>query len=246
MSFPKDFVWGAAASAFQIEGATTEDGRAPSIWDVHAQQPGRIFEGHTGDPACDHYHRWAEDVALLRYLGANAYRLSISWPRVIPLGTGESNAKGLAFYDRLIDAVEAVPGVDAASLAGDVPLEGTGGENLRTPSTGDQRLLVRFKRADSGYFKTIGLDLVAGRSFSSADRLGTPYVTVINEALAQDLASTFGMTDPVGHVVDLPALSFAIWTAANLIPRAVSHHAWYRRTFPDYPANRRAVIPALL
>jgi putative ABC transport system permease protein len=117
-------------------------------------------------------------------------------------------AAAAAFYDRLIERIEAIPGVESASLAGDVPLEGTGGENLRTPATGDQRLLVRFKRADAGYFKTIGLELLRGRGFNATDRVGSQYVTVINEALAAQLQSTFGMTDPIGRVVDLPAIGY--------------------------------------
>ncbi|MBY0492633.1 MAG: ABC transporter permease [Cyanobacteria bacterium] len=114
----------------------------------------------------------------------------------------------VAFYDRLIERVESIPGIEAATIAGDVPLEGTGGENLRTPSTGDQRMLVRFKRADAGYFRTMGLEITRGRGFTRADRPGSPYVTVINEALARDLSSTFGMIDPVGQVVELPAIGF--------------------------------------
>lgn len=105
MSFPSNFTWGAAAAAYQIEGAVAEDGRKPSIWDVHTHQAGRTFEGHTGDVACDHYHRWPEDVALMRNLGVKAYRMSISWSRVIPNGTGKPNAKGLAFYDKLFDGL---------------------------------------------------------------------------------------------------------------------------------------------
>ena len=105
MPFPSNFTWGAAAAAYQIEGAVAEDGRTPSIWDIHTRQPGKIFEGHTGDVACDHYHRWPEDVALMRNLGIKAYRMSISWSRVIPQGTGKPNPKGLAFYDKLFDAL---------------------------------------------------------------------------------------------------------------------------------------------
>ena len=105
MSFPKNFVWGAAAAAYQIEGAWNAVGRGPSIWDVFSQQKGKIFENHNGDIACDHYHRWREDVTLMRQLGLQAYRLSIAWPRIQPTGTGKPNAKGLAFYDRLIDAL---------------------------------------------------------------------------------------------------------------------------------------------
>lgn len=102
-SFPKNFTWGAAAAAYQIEGAWAEDGRGPSIWDVFSQQPGKIFDNHNGNVACDHYHRWKEDVALMAEAGLRAYRLSLSWPRIQPLGTGRGNPKGLEFYDRLID-----------------------------------------------------------------------------------------------------------------------------------------------
>ncbi|MFI7703506.1 GH1 family beta-glucosidase [Nonomuraea sp. NPDC049480] len=99
------FLWGTATAAYQIEGAVAEDGRGASIWDTFAHEPGRIRDGHTGDVACDHYHRWPEDVALMSGLGVNAYRFSIAWPRVQPLGTGQVNAKGLDFYERLVDAL---------------------------------------------------------------------------------------------------------------------------------------------
>jgi beta-glucosidase len=105
MPFPKNFTWGAAAAAYQIEGAATTDGRGLSVWDVFSHQPGKIFEGHTGDVACDHYHRWREDVGLMKQLGLGAYRMSVAWPRIQSLGTGKPNAKGLAFYDRLIDGL---------------------------------------------------------------------------------------------------------------------------------------------
>lgn len=99
------FLWGTATAAYQIEGAAGEDGRGPSVWDTFAHEPGRVRDGHTGDVACDHYHRWREDVALLAGLGAGAYRFSISWPRVQPEGTGTPNPKGLDFYDRLVDGL---------------------------------------------------------------------------------------------------------------------------------------------
>ncbi len=102
-NFSKDFVWGVAAASYQIEGAWNEDGKGPSVWDAFCRQPGAVWQGQTGDVACDHYHRFPEDVALIKALGAKAYRLSISWPRVLPGGTGPVNAKGLDFYDRLID-----------------------------------------------------------------------------------------------------------------------------------------------
>ena len=102
---PPDFLWGIATSAYQIEGAVDADGRTPSIWDTFCRVPGAIDNGDTGDVACDHYHRWPEDIALMRRLGVDAYRFSIAWPRVMPGGTGPVNPAGLAFYDRLVDAL---------------------------------------------------------------------------------------------------------------------------------------------
>jgi len=101
--FPPDFVWGAATAAYQIEGAVAEDGRTPSIWDTFAARPGAVRRGETGEVACDHYHRSAEDVAIVRDLGVGAYRFSISWPRVLSGRDGALNARGAAFYDRLVD-----------------------------------------------------------------------------------------------------------------------------------------------
>src|ERR1700710_92609 len=101
--FPKDFLWGTATSAYQIEGAVNEDGRGPSIWDTFSHTPGRIEDGSTGDRANDHYHRYKDDVRLIKDLGAKAYRFSIAWPRVFPDGTGAPNPGGLDFYDRLLD-----------------------------------------------------------------------------------------------------------------------------------------------
>jgi beta-glucosidase len=101
--FPPGFLWGTATAAYQIEGAADEDGRGPSIWDTFSHTPGRVDNGATGDVACDHYHRWQEDVALMAELGLPAYRLSLSWPRLLPGGRGQVNPAGLAFYDRLVD-----------------------------------------------------------------------------------------------------------------------------------------------
>ncbi len=99
------FVWGVSTSSYQIEGAADQDGRGPSIWDSYCRQAGRIANGDTGDVACDHYHRYRDDVALMRELGVAAYRFSVAWPRVLPKGRGAVNEAGLAFYDRLIDAI---------------------------------------------------------------------------------------------------------------------------------------------
>ncbi|TDB94973.1 beta-glucosidase [Micromonospora fluostatini] len=105
LRFPETFVWGAATAAYQIEGAAREDGRGPSIWDTFSRTPGKVFAGHTGDVACDHYHRYADDVALMAELGLRAYRFSVAWPRIQPDGTGPVNPRGLDFYDRLTDAL---------------------------------------------------------------------------------------------------------------------------------------------
>jgi len=102
-TFPADFVWGTATASYQIEGAVTEDGRGPSIWDTFSHTPGAISDGTTGDVADDHYHRYAEDIALLAGLGFNAYRFSIAWPRVQPSGTGPANQAGLDFYRRIAE-----------------------------------------------------------------------------------------------------------------------------------------------
>lgn len=103
MSFSKDFVWGVASASYQIEGAAREDGKGLSVWDVFCQREGTVFHGHTGDIACDHYHRYKEDVGLMKQLGVKAYRFSLSWPRIIPEGQGAVNPKGIDFYNRLID-----------------------------------------------------------------------------------------------------------------------------------------------
>jgi len=105
--FPEDFLWGMATSAYQIEGAVAEDGRGPSIWDIFVHIPGKIADGTVGDVACDHYHRWEEDVNLLAELGVRAYRFSVSWPRVLPEGKGAVNERGLDFYRRLVEALHA-------------------------------------------------------------------------------------------------------------------------------------------
>jgi beta-glucosidase len=101
--FPNDFIWGAATASYQVEGATSEDGRAPSIWDQFAATPGKTYQGHTGEVAIDHYHRYPADIALMKTLGLSSYRFSISWSRVLPEGAGAINAAGLDFYDRLVD-----------------------------------------------------------------------------------------------------------------------------------------------
>jgi len=103
LTFPKNFIWGVATSAYQIEAAWKEDGRGPSIWDTFSHTPGKVTHNENGDIAADHYHRWKEDFALLSEMGIKAYRFSTAWPRILPDGTGKVNKKGLDFYDRIVD-----------------------------------------------------------------------------------------------------------------------------------------------
>ena len=103
--FPPDFVWGAATAAYQIEGAWAEDGKGENIWDRFSHTPGKVENGDTGDVACDHYHRWKDDIGLMKKIGIQAYRFSISWGRILPEGRGEVNPSGIDFYSRLVDGL---------------------------------------------------------------------------------------------------------------------------------------------
>ena len=146
-----DFLWGVSTSSFQIEGATRADGRGLSVWDTYGQR-GLIANRDTGEVACDHYHRYREDVALMRRLGVQAYRFSIAWPRVLPSGRGAVNEPGLAFYDQLIDTLLAA-GIepwlclyhwDLPQALDDFCLPGSGrpgnGEQDRGPARSDEFL----------------------------------------------------------------------------------------------------------
>ena len=113
-AFGPDFTWGVSTASYQIEGGVAEGGRGLSTWDVFCEQPGRIKDGDTGEVACDHYHRYPEDIALMADLGIDAYRFSFAWPRIQPDASGAVNSEGLTFYDRLIDrlleaGIEPVP-----------------------------------------------------------------------------------------------------------------------------------------
>ncbi|HEX6445508.1 MAG TPA: family 1 glycosylhydrolase [Streptosporangiales bacterium] len=134
VSFPAGFLWGVAATAYQIEGAVDEDGRGPSVWDTFTAQPGKVVDGSDGRVACDHYHRYEEDVALMRDLGVGAYEFSLGWSRVQPTGSGPANAAGLAFYDRLVDSLCAAGITPVATLYHwdhPQPLEDAGGWTSR-------------------------------------------------------------------------------------------------------------------
>ena len=104
--FPKGFIWGAATASYQVEGAATEDGRTPSVWDTFSRRPGAIAMDHHGDRSTDHYHRYKEDVALMKEMGLHAYRFSTAWPRIFPDDSGKPNTKGVDFYKRLIDELD--------------------------------------------------------------------------------------------------------------------------------------------
>lgn len=107
LAFPKDFIWGAATASFQVEGAARDDGRSESIWDRFCRTPGKVYAGDNGDVSCDQYHRFNEDVALMKALGIRSYRFSIAWPRILPQGTGELNQRGIAYYRALLEALRA-------------------------------------------------------------------------------------------------------------------------------------------
>jgi beta-glucosidase len=134
VQFPPGFLWGTATASYQIEGAVNEDDRGVSIWDTFSHTPGRVHHGDTGDVACDHYHRWREDVGLIEQLGIGAYRFSVAWPRVQPTGKGPANQAGLDFYRRLVDALADIGVTPAATLYHwdlPQPLEDAGGWRVR-------------------------------------------------------------------------------------------------------------------
>src|SRR5215831_14222235 len=105
--FPNGFLWGTATASYQVEGAAAEDGRGPSIWDTYSHSPGKVVNNSTGDVADDHFHRFKEDIQLMKWLGVKVYRFSVAWPRVFPQGAGAPNPKGLDFYNRLVDELVA-------------------------------------------------------------------------------------------------------------------------------------------
>jgi beta-glucosidase len=137
-SFPDDFLWGSATASYQIEGAAQEDGRGESIWDRFSHTPGKVKNGDTGDVACDHYHRWREDIALMKSLGLRNYRFSIAWPRIFPEGRGRIEPRGVDFYNRLVDELLANDITPFATLYHwDLPqtLQDEGGWGVRSTAT---------------------------------------------------------------------------------------------------------------
>lgn len=152
MPFPKDFVWGVASAAYQIEGAVSEDGRGESVWDAFCRRPNAVANGESGEDACDSYHRYAEDIALAATMGVSAYRFSISWVRIDPLGDGNINAAGLAYYGKVVDAcIRAGITPYVTLFHWDLPqaLEETGG--WANPKTAEQ--FAYYARAVGAYLK---------------------------------------------------------------------------------------------
>lgn len=185
------FLWGTATASYQIEGGVAEDGRGSSIWDTFTHEPGRIRDGHTGDVACDHYHRWREDVGLMAGLGVNSYRFSISWSRVLPEGRGKVNEAGLDFYDRLVDELCAKGIAPAATMFHwDLPqaLEDEGGWLSR----------------DTAHYLAEYADIVAGRL---ADRV--PMWITLNEPFIHMVFGYALGTHAPGRTLFLDALPAA-------------------------------------
>lgn len=156
LDFPEDFVWGTATASYQIEGAAAEGGRGPSIWDTFSRTPGKVAGGDTGDVACDSYHRYEEDIELMKRLGVKAYRFSIAWPRIFPEGTGDVNQAGLDYYARVIDALLEAGITPCATLYHwDLPqaLQDQGGWGNRTTIDAFVRYAETIFRAFNGKIK---------------------------------------------------------------------------------------------
>jgi beta-glucosidase len=248
-SFPDGFVWGAATASYQIEGAAREDGRGESIWDRFSHTPGRVRNGDTGDVACDHYHRYRDDVALMAGLGFNAYRFSVSWSRVLPAGTGSVNQAGLDFYDRLVDellAHEIAPFVtlyhwdlpQALEDAGGWPVRATAeafadyagivaarlGSRVRSIATINEPWVV----ADHGYRTGAhapgrsdpGAAIAAAHHLLVAHGLGMQAIRAAAPATPAGIVLNLGPQQPASsHPLDLEA--------------ACAEHDWLNRWFLD-------------
>jgi len=213
ISFPPDFIWGVATSAYQIEGAVNDDGRGVSIWDTFSHTEGKTYKGQHGDVAADHYHRWQEDVALMANLGLKAYRFSLAWPRIQPEGKGAVNPAGLDFYDRLVDTllahgIQPFPTLFHWDLP--QPLEDAGG----WPSRDTALHFAEYAR------------IIAERL---GDRVNTwithnePWVMAIAGYLAGQLAP--GIQDPVAAVRATHHLLLSHGLAVNILRESIHHTA---------------------
>ena len=238
--FPAGFTWGAATASYQIEGAFAEDGKGESIWDRFSHVPGHVAGGDTGDVACDHYHRYHEDVAILAGLGLNAYRFSVSWPRVIPSGTGRVNAAGLDFYERLVDELLAhgiAPHVTLYHWDLPQPLEDAGGWPARATALafaeyagvvarrlGDRVTHVAtinepFVVSDHGYRRGVH----APGSIDPAAALATAHHLLVAHGLALQAIRAAAPRVAAGIVLNLDALHPASGHLLDLEAAVVAH-----------------------
>lgn len=225
VSFPSDFVWGAATASYQIEGAFDEDGRGPSIWDTFSHLPGKVHRGDNGDIACDHYHLWPMDLDLMKELGLHSYRFSIAWPRIQPTGKGPANQVGLDFYRRLVEGL-GERGIEASATLyhWDLPqaLEDAGGWRVRDTAErfGEYSSIVGEALGDSvtrwitlnepwcsswlGY----GMGLHAPGDLSVAAALDANHHLLLGHGFAVDALRTFSSA-PVGITLNLAVVRAA-------------------------------------
>jgi beta-glucosidase len=222
-TFPAEFLWGSATAAYQIEGAATEDGREPSIWDTFSHTPGKVFAGDTGDVATDHYHRWQSDVEAMARLGLNAYRFSISWPRVLP--GGRLDQRGADFYSRLVDALLERGIAPVATLYHwDLPqrLEDAGGWTVRDTA-------LRFAE----YAEQIGR--VLGDRVHTWTTLNEPWCTAFLGYAAGVHAP--GRTEPAAALAAAHHLNLAHGLAVRALRGVVAPHARHSVTLNLHQAR---------
>ncbi len=266
LSFPEGFSWGAATAAYQIEGATTADGRGMSIWDTFSRAPGKVRRGDTGDVACDSYHRYREDVALMASLGLSDYRFSISWPRIQPGGTGAVNQKGVDYYRALLDEL-ATHGIAAAVTLyhWDLPqeLQDAGGWAVRGTADrfADYALIVAEQLGDrvSRWITLNEPQVVASHGYrdgvhapgltdDAAAAAATHHLLLAHGLATQALRSVHPAI-PVGIALDMHAVKMPEGTQPEVVEKAwVATDAELNRLFLEpvlhghYPANARAVL----
>jgi beta-glucosidase len=251
MQFPRGFTWGAATSAYQVEGSTTVDGRGVSIWDTFAAQPGAIADHSTGDPAADHYRLWEQDLDLMKELGLKSYRFSIAWPRIMPLGTGAVNQKGLDFYRGLIDGLvsrDIKPAITLYHWDLPQPLQDVGGWANRATATAfadyAEILFREFGQVGADWFtinepKTTAFNGYAYGVHAPGLQDGNAAgAAVHHQLLAHGLAvRKFRASGAKGR----------IGIALNLMPvYAISAAAKQATTFTDGAENRLFLDPILL
>ncbi len=253
--FPEGFLFGASTAAYQIEGAVSKDGRGPSIWDKFSHLPGKIVGGDTGDGACDHYHRYQTDVALMRELGLNAYRFSTSWSRILPEGRGAVNAKGLEFYERLTDAVLAA-GIEPwlCLYHWDLPqaLEDRGGWLVVARRLGDRvRHLATFNEPNVATFKGYGDGEHAPGIRSRAAALKALHVMNLAHGLGMQALRSERADLVLGNIYNLHAMEPASGRDEDRIAAEMLDAMW-SRAFPDpqiigrYPASLAPEMEALI